>query len=341
MPSTKGTRRGADSPGTVEAREATSAKLDAVADRPAELGRAAILPTLKRTVSEFQADDLTDLAAALTYYGVLALFPALIVLVALVGLFGDPRSTTDAITGIVTQLGPSSAGEALAGPIESITSNRGAAGVLFVVGLLGALFSASGYVGAFIRASNRIYETGEGRPFWKLRPLQMGVTLGMVMALALVTVALVLTGPLVDAVARALGIGDTGVVAWSIAKWPVLMVAVILMLAVLYYVAPNVRQTGFRWVTPGSVLALALWIVASAGFAFYVANFGSYDKTYGTLGGVITFLVWLWISNIAVLLGAELNAELERTRELAAGFPEAEREIQLAPREEPEEPKTK
>ena len=192
-----------------------------------------------------------------------------------------------------------------------------------------------------MRAANKIYETGEGRPFWKLRPLQIAVTIVMVVLLAATALALVLTGPLVDAVAGPLGIGDAAVTAWTIAKWPVLMVVVVTMISVLYYVAPNVRHPGFRWVTPGSAVALILWVLVSIVFAFYVANFGTYDKTYGTLGGVITFLVWIWISNIAVLLGAELNAELERSRELVAGVPDAEQEIQLAPREQPDPPKTK
>jgi membrane protein len=306
-----------------------------------DLGRGAILPTLKRTVTEFRADELTDRAAALTYYGVLALFPGLIVLVSILGLFGDPERTTATITQIVTALGPASAAETFTAPIEEITANRGAAGVLFVVGLAGALFSASGYIGAFMRASNKIYETGEGRPFWKLRPLQIAVTLVMVLLVVIVLLALVLTGPIVDAVAAPLGISEVAVTAWTIAKWPVLALVVVTIISVLYYASPNVRQPGFRWVTPGSVLALLVWIIASIAFAFYVANFGSYDATYGALGGVITFLVWLWLTNIAVLLGAELNAELERTRELDAGVPDAEHEIQLAAREEPDEPKTK
>jgi membrane protein len=308
---------------------------------PTQLSRRSLIPTLKRTVAEFQEDNLTDWAAALTYYGVLAMFPALIVMVSLVGLFADPAATTQTVTAIVQELGPASAVDTFTGPIESITSNEGTAGVLFVVGLVAALFSASGYVGAFMRASNKIYETEEGRPFWHLRPLQMGITLGMVLLLAAVSIALVLTGPLVEAIAGPLGIGETAVTVWSIAKWPVLVVVVVFMIGVLYYTSPNVRPHGFRWVTPGSMLALVLWAIASIGFAFYVANFGSYDKTYGTLGGVITFLVWLWITNIAVLLGAELNAELERSRELEAGVAQAEHEIQLAPRAEPNEPKTK
>ena len=304
-------------------------------DSPVDLGREGWKAALRRTVSEFQDDEVTDLAAALTYYAVLSLFPALIALVSIVGLFGDPRTTTETLTEIVTELGPATATDTFEGPIRSITSDRGTAGVLFVAGLLGALYSASGYVGAFMRASNRIYGVQEGRPFWKRRPLQLAVTLGMVMLFALVGLALVLSGPVAEAVGRAVGLTDTAVAAYDLAKWPAMVAVVLLMLAVLYYVAPNVRLPGFRWITAGSVLAVVLWMVASAGFAFYVANFGSYDKTYGTLGGVVSFLVWLWITNIAILLGVELNSELERSREIDAGVPGAEDAIQLPPREEP------
>jgi membrane protein len=296
--------------------------------------------TLKRTVLEFREDGMTDWAAALTYYGLLSLFPALIALVSILGVFGDPQSTTRTITDVVTQIGPSTAADTFSGPIESITSNRGAAGILFFVGLAAALWAASGYIGAFMRASNVIYETPEGRPFWKLRPLQMLVALVMVVMLALVALALVLTGPVVEAVADPIGVGSTAVSIWEIAKWPVLLVVVILMFAVLYHASPNVKLPGFAWVTPGAILAIVVWLIASALFALYVANFGSYDKTYGTLGGVVTLLVWLWITNIALLLGMELNAERERGRELAAGVPGAERELQMEPRDEPGRPRT-
>jgi membrane protein len=296
--------------------------------------------TLKRTLLEFSEDGMTDWAAALTYYGLLALFPALIALVSIVGLFGDPQSTTKTITDIVTKLGPSSAADTFSGPIQSITSKRSAAGVLFVVGLATALWAASGYVGAFMRAANVIYETPEGRPFWKLRPLQLLVTLVMVVLLALVALALVLTGPIVDALAGPLGVGSTAVSIWSIAKWPVLLAVVILMFAVLYHASPNVKLPGFRWVTPGVLVALVVWLLASAAFAFYVANFGSYDKTYGTLGGIVALLVWLWITNLALLLGMELNAERERSRELDADIPGAKSELQLEPRDEPKPPRT-
>ena len=302
--------------------------------------RPSLFATLKRTATEFSEDNLMDWAAALTYYGLLALFPALIALVSIVGLFADPQSTTQKVTDIVTQIGPDSAAQTFSGPIESITSNRSAAGILFVVGLAIALWAASGYVGAFMRASNIVFETPEGRPFWKLRPLQMLVALVMVILLALLALALVLTGPLAEAVAEPLGIGDAAVTAWDIAKWPVMLAVVVGMISVLYYASPNVKLRGFKWVTPGSIVAVVVWLIASAGFAFYVANFGSYDETYGTLGGVVVMLIWLWITNLALLFGHELNAERERSHELAEGKPRAEKEIQLEPRSEPKEQRT-
>jgi membrane protein len=303
-------------------------------------GRSSLFATVKRTFTEFSEDNMSDWAAALTYYGLLSLFPALIALVSIVGLVGDPVTTTKAITDMVTKLGPSSAADTFAGPIKSITSNRGTAGVLFIVGLATALWSASAYVGAFMRAANIIYETPEGRPLWKLRPLQVLVTLAMLVMLALVAVALVLTGPVVTAVAGPLGIGSTAVSIWNIAKWPVLLLVAVTMFAVLFYAAPNVKLAGFKWVTPGALLAIVLWLIASAAFAFYAANFGSYDKTYGTLGGLVCLLVWMWITNVALLLGMELNSERERSRELADGVPGADRELQLDARSAPKRQKT-
>jgi membrane protein len=299
--------------------------------------RPSLFATLKRAALEFREDNMSDWAAALTYYGLLSLFPALIALVSILGVFGDPVTTTRQLTDIVTQIGPSSAADTFSGPIESITSNRSTAGILFFVGLATALWSASNYVGAFIRASNIAWETPEGRSFVKLRPLQILVTLAMVLMLALVALSLVLTGPIVEAVGSSIGVGDTALTIWDIAKWPVLLGVVILMISVLYYAAPNVKLPGFKWITPGSALAVVVWLVASALFAFYVANFGSYDKTYGTLGGVVAMLVWMWITNLALLFGVELNVERERNRELADGVPRAEREIQLEPRAEPKD----
>jgi membrane protein len=296
--------------------------------------------TLKRTVGEFREDNLTDWAAALTYYGLLSLFPAMIALVSLLGLFGDPRTTTASLTEIITSIGPESAAQTVEGPIDSVVSNQSAAGFAFVLGLAVALWSASGYIGAFMRASNVIYETAEGRPFWKLRPLQLAVTLAMVVAVALLALGLVLTGPIVEAVAGPIGLGSTAVDVWEIAKWPVMVAIFVLIVDLLYYASPNAKLRGFRWVTPGCLVAMAVWALASAAFAFYVANFGSYDKTYGTLGGLVALLVWLWISNLAILFGHQLNAERERSAEIEEGTPRAEQEIQLEPRAEPSQSRT-
>ncbi len=294
-----------------------------------------VLPALRRTLAEFRDDNLTDWAAALTYYALLSLFPGLIALVSIVGLVGDPRGVTETITEIVTAIGPQSAAQTFAGPIESVASDRSTAGAAFVLGLALALWSASGYVGAFIRASNVIYETSEGRPFWKLRPLQIAITLTMVLLGVMLVVGLVLTGPVVNAVAGPLGVGSTAVTLWNLVKWPVMAAVFVLMVGVLYYASPNAKIRSFRWVTPGSLVAIVAWAIASAGFALYVANFGSYDKTYGTLGGLVVLLVWLWISNLAILFGHELNAELEREAEIEEGKPGAEQEIQLVPRADP------
>jgi membrane protein len=290
--------------------------------------------TLKRTAAQFRADGMTDWAAALTYYSLLSIFPALIAMVSLIGIFGDPQSTTRSLTEIVAEIGPDSAAETFSGPIESVASDRGTAGVAFVLGLAAALWSASGYVGAFMRASNVIYEKREGRPFWKLRPLQLGVTLLLIVSTALLAVALVLTGPVVRAVAGPIGIDDTAVAIWNVAKWPAMAAVFLAMIALLYYASPNARLRGFRWVTPGSLVAIVAWALASVAFAVYVANFSSYDKTYGTLGGIVVLMIWLWISNLAILFGHQLNAERERGRELDEGRGDAERRIQLEPRDE-------
>ena len=293
---------------------------------------------LKRTITEYKDDNLTDWAAALTYYAVLAMFPGLIVLVALIGLLGQYPQTTNAMLDIVGQVGPASAVDTFRGPIEGVVKSKGGAGALLGFGLLGALWSASGYIGAFIRASNAIYEKEEGRPFWKLRPLQIAVTLVMVILLAVIAIGIVVTGPLAKAVGDVIGLGSAAVTIWGIAKWPVLVVIVMAMVAMLYYVAPNVKQPKLRWVSPGGIVAVLIWIAASIGFGFYVANFGSYNATYGSLGGVVIFLMWLWLTNIALLFGAEFDAELERERELKAGQP-AEDEIQLPHRDPPKEKK--
>jgi membrane protein len=292
--------------------------------------------TLKRTLKEFSEDNLTDWAAALTYYGVLALFPALIALVSIVGLLVDPAQLSDALTTIV----PGSAAATINPVIEQIASNTATAGLGLVIGLAAAIWSASGYVGAFTRAANIVYETPEGRKIWKLKPLQLLVTLIGVLFAAVIVAAVVLSGPVADAVGQALGLGSGVTTVWSIAKWPVIVVLVGLMIAVLYYATPNVRLRGFRFVSPGAAVAILVWAVASALFAFYVANFGSYNKTYGALAGVVIFLIWFWLTNVALLFGIELDAEIERTKELKQGVPRAEKEIQLDARSDPKPQQT-
>lgn len=302
---------------------------------PAHARKGGFGQTLKRAVFEFKEDNLTDRAAGLTYYSVLSIFPALIAMVAVVGLVGDPDTITESLTNIAESLGSSSAADTFEDPIRDVTRSQGSAGILLIVGIVAALWTASGYVGAFMRASNDIYEVEEGRSFLKLRPLQMLVTLVLVVLLAVVLAAVVLTGPVAKEIGDQIGVGSTALTVWNIAKWPVLALIIMFMLALLYYSAPNAKLPGFKWITPGSVLAVVVWVLASVGFAFFVANFGSYNKTYGALAGVIVALVWLWITNLAILLGAELNAEVERSRELRDGTPGAERKIQLSERSEP------
>jgi membrane protein len=284
---------------------------------PTQLKERTWVGVLKRTIANFRAHQLTDWAAALTYYGILALVPGILVLVSLIGLAG--ANTAQSLIDNIASSAPGSAKDILTNSIREVQADKGSAGVVFVVGIVGALWTASAYVGAFSRAANVIYEVAEGRPVWKLRPQQLAITLVMVVMLAISAIAVVVTGGVAKDVGKAVGVGDTAVQVWDIAKWPVLVVLVSIMIAVLYWAAPNVKQPGFRWIGPGSLLAVVIWIAASAAFALYVANFGSYNKTYGSLGGVVVFLVWLWLSNVAILLGAEFDAELTRGREIQAG----------------------
>jgi membrane protein len=311
--------------------EATSQEAEAP-EGPSDLPREAVPGVLKRTVREFKRDNLTDLAAALTYYGVLAIFPMIIVIVSVLGLVG--HSVTQPLIENLGKVAPGPAKQIFTSAIKNVSSGQGTAGVLFIVGLAVSLWSASGYVSAFMRASNVVWDIEEGRPIWKTLPIRLGVTLVTVVLLTFSALAVVLTGGLASQVANLLGLGHSAVTVFDIVKWPILLMIVALILAVLYYAAPNVKQPGFRWVSPGSMFAVVAWIIASAAFAFYVASFASYNKTYGALGGIVVFLVWLWITNVVILLGAELNAELERGRQIEAGHP-AEREPFLPPRDAP------
>ncbi len=291
--------------------------------------------TLKRTALGFKQDKLNHWGAALTYYAVLSLFPALLVLVSLIGLFADPARVTKVLTDTISQLGPSTAADTFQGPIASLTGSRGTAGVMFIVGVASALWAASGYVSAFADASNAVYDVEEGRPFWKLKPLQLAVTFVAILLTALVALALVLSGPIVGALGGSLGISDMALTAWSYAKWPAMIVIVLAIFALLYYTGPNAKVRGVRHLMAGALLALGVWIVASLLFALYVSKFGSYDKTYGTLGGVVVFLVWLWVTNMAILLGAEFNAERERAHRTEIDTPEARDQVQFPERQAP------
>ena len=287
--------------------------------------------TLKRTVKEFSDDNLTHWAAALTYYGVLSIFPALLALVSVLGLIGS--SAIQPLIDNVSTVAPGPAKEIVTGALKGLQQGGGA-GLLFVVALAGAIWSASGYISAFMDASNAIYDIEEGRPIWKKLPLRIAITVLMLVLLAASAVAVVLTGPVAEQAGKLFGVGDSALAAWNIAKWPVLILIAAFMFAVLYYSAPNVKQPGMKSVLPGGLLAVVLWIVASAAFALYVASFASYNKTYGSLGGVIVFLVWLWLTNLAILLGAEFNAERARTRHIKAGHA-PDQEPYLPPRSRP------
>jgi membrane protein len=285
----------------------------------------------KKTFREFTKDQCPDLAAALTYYGVLSMFPALLALVSLLGIFGQAEKTTAAMLEIAQRIAPGSTLEIIKQPIEELTRSS-TAGFALVIGILTALWSASGYVGAFGRAMNRIYEVDEGRPFVKLRGTMLAVTVTTVIIVALTAAMLVLSGPVAEAVGGAMGLGGVFLTAWNIIKWPVIVLLVVAVIATLYYATPNVKQPRFRWMSMGSFIALVVFVIASLGFGFYVANFGNYNKTYGAIGGVIVMLLWLWILNMSLLFGAEFDAEMERGRQLQAGI-EAEETIQLPPRD--------
>lgn len=285
-----------------------------------EIPKAGWLAILRRSIREFKQDDLTDRAAALTYYGVLAIFPAMLVLVAILGLLG--KSTTNQVLNNLGQVAPGGVHTFLKTVVTQVQGKAGAAGVAGIVGLVIALWSASGYVAAFMRAANAIYDVDEGRPIWKTAPIRLATTLALVIMLVVAAAIVVLTGPIAHQVGKAFGIGSTVVQVWDIAKWPVLVIIVSLMISLLYKASPNVKQPAFRWISAGGVLAVVVWLIASGLFAVYVGFSGSYNKTYGTLATVIIFLVWLWISNLAILLGAEFNAETQRERAVRGGMPD-------------------
>lgn len=300
-------------------------------ESPTDLHKRSWKYVLQKTLREFSSDQCTDIAASLVYFGVLALFPGLIAVFSILGVVGQSDAAVSTVLGIVEDVAPGDTAETLRGPIEQIASSPGA-GFALVSGIVLAIWSASGYVGAFSRAMNRIYEIDEGRPFWKLKPVQLLLTVITVVLVSVCALLLVVSGPVAEAVGNALGLGDVAVTVWNVVKWPVLLAIVVVILAILYYGAPNAKQPKFRWISVGAIAAIVILAIATAGFVLYVANFSNYDRTYGSLAGVIVFLLWLWIANLAILFGAELDAELERGRQLQSGIP-AERELQLPPRD--------
>ncbi len=286
----------------------------------------------RKTVREFSDDQCTDLAAALTYYAVLALFPGIIAVVSLLGVVGQAQTSVNTVMNMLQPMMAPKTLDTIRPAVENLATSQGA-GIGLILGLLGALWSASGYVGAFGRSLNRIYEIREGRPVWKLRPWMLLVTLAAVLLAVVILLILVVSGPVAQSIGNTIGLGGTAVTIWQYAKWPVLLLAVMVVVAILYWATPNVKQPKFRWISVGAAVAIVVWIVASIAFAFYVANFGSYNKTYGSLAGIIVFLLWLWLTNVALLFGAELDAEIERGRELQGGLP-AEENVQLPPRDD-------
>ncbi|MGW3244092.1 YihY/virulence factor BrkB family protein [Streptomyces sp. NPDC001070] len=289
------------------------------ARKPTELPQESWRAVLRRTVKEFWADHLTDWAAALTYYSVLSVFPALLVVVSAVGLLGGPSVKPLIVN--VSGLAPGPVRDTLNSVLSQLQSGLGRGGLALAVGIAVAVWSSSNYVGTFMRAANAVYDIGEGRPLWKTLTTRFVIPVVMFVVTALIAIGVVFTGALAGRTGQVLGAGDAALRVWGIAKWPVMLILFSLILALLYWVAPNVKH-GFRWVSPGSLVAVVVWAAASALFSLYVSNFGNYNRLYGSLAAIIVFLIWLWLSNIAVLLGLEFNAELERARSMRGGRPE-------------------
>src|SRR3954454_24518106 len=288
-------------------------------DKPTDLPKEAWPAILQGTFKQFGEDKLTTWGAALTYVGILSLFTMRLALVSVLGVIGP--SATQPLLDQLSTVAPGPAKDILTNVLTSLESNKGGSTVALIIGLAVAIWSASGYIGAFMDASNNVWDVPEGRPIWKKIPVRLGVTVILLFLLTVTALAVVFTGPVAQKVGDIIGLGSTFVDVWGIVKWPVLFLIVSFMISLLYWACPNVKQPGFPWFSAGGLLAVVLWIIASALFAFYVGNFSSYNKTYGSLGGVIVFLTWLWITNIIILLGAEFNSEMERSKAIREGHP--------------------
>ena len=328
---TESTRAEADTRSAEDATRAPDPEDPRKPDAPPEVTKRSWGYVIRKTFREFASDRCPDIAASLTYYGVLALFPGLLAFASLLALVGQGDDAIDTLLRIVAPVAPAEVVDAIREPLEQFAGSP-AAGIGFVTGLVVAIWSATGYVSAFSNAMNRVYEIEEGRPFWKLRPIQLLVTVVSLVLIVAMAVILVVSGPITDAIGDALGLGQSVRIVWEVAKWPLLALVVVVLIAILYYATPNAKQPKFRWISLGAVVAIVVLVIVSAGFALYVANFSNYDRTYGSFAGAIVFLLWLWLANCALLFGAEFDAELERGRELQAGI-EAEERIQLPPRD--------
>jgi membrane protein len=301
-------------------------------DSPVELTRDDWRVILKRTWHEFRINQVYDLAGTLTYYTVLALFPALLATLATVGIFGSAEAGAQNVLQVIEGLGGATAADVLREPLEQLV-NASHAGLAFGTGLVGVLWATSGYLGTFGRGMNRIYDVEEGRPFWEMRPTMIGVSAVLVVLGALGALGLILTGPVAESTARVLGFDEGVVFWWDLLKLPALAGIALVVMALLYWAGPNVKRRHLRWFSVGAIGALLAWIIATALFGAYVFGFGIYGRTYGFVGGVIAFLLWVWLSNLSLLFGAVLDTEVERARQLRAGI-SAEERVQLPLRDD-------
>nr|WP_209436350.1 YihY/virulence factor BrkB family protein [Kocuria subflava] len=301
-------------------------------ENPTQVSKRSWKYIFKRSLAEFTQDGCTDLAASLTYFTVLSVFPGLLAVVSLLGVFGQGQQTADAITEFLAGRVPEELNTLLEPTITNLTQATGAGIVALIIGVASGLWTASGYVGAFSRAMNRVYDVSEGRTFIKHKASMLAVTLFVVVTVVLIFLMVLLSGSIARTLGDAIGLGETSVMVWNIAKWPVVLLLLILLVAVLYYATPNVQQPKFKWVSPGAVFAIIGVIVAAVGFSIYATQFASQADTYGVIGGVILGLLGIWIFNNVLLFGAEIDAELQRGRELEAGLP-SEEMLHLPPRD--------
>lgn len=279
---------------------------------------------LKRTLVAFYDDQMTHHAAALTYYALMSLLPTMLLCVSLLGLLGQYPATYDAILDYLRDLVPQSTLGAVDAALRGALRSEGTAAGALAVSVLVALYGTTGLLEAARRALNVVFDARQGRSFLRRKATDVASTVVLV-GLILVTLVFVFVGGgLARDIFDALGLGSTAVSAWRAARWPAAYLVATLVFAFLYYVTPDVKQRAFHWITPGAVVGVALWLLASIGFSLYLSHFTSFNATYGSLGAALVLVVWLWLTNVALLFGAELNAEIEREKELSEGVPASE-----------------